>query len=188
MNASIIPLPLQHAALPSWSLRHHRLPNSIPTPWRSWLLDRGSLTARLIHAAPGRFRVHVIRECHTRPSPLEQRMLGLSDAQRVWVRDVVLYVDQHAVVIARTAIPDTTLRGADVRLKHLGNRSLGSYLFKQPSLQRTPLRASFDKTRREYPWGRYSVFRVHGKPLMVSEWFNVAIMQLTHSTTAMKQA
>lgn len=188
MSSPTSSLLLQHSALPPWSLRHHRLRASIPEGWQSWLFDSGSLTARLMRAAPGRFRVQVIRECHTKPSTLEQRMLSLNTSQRVWVRDVVLYIDQHALIVARTAIPAQTLSGCDVRLKHLGNRSLGSYLFKQPSLQRTPLRASQQTDHPDYPWGRYSLFRIHGKPLMVSEWFHRNAIQLAHSPTPPKQA
>lgn len=115
-------------------------------------------------------------------------MLGIIGSERVWVRDVVLYIDDQPLIIARTAIPEQTLRGAGVRLKHLGNRSLGSYLFTQPSLQRTPLRASQHTAQPHYPWGRYSVFRVHGKPLMVSEWFHTDILSLAHSPSSSKQA
>lgn len=188
MNSSPSSLRLQHRPLPAWSLRHHCLPAAIPKVWRSWLLDSGSLTARLMRAATGRFWVQVLRETYQQPSPLEQRMLGVSGHERIWVRDVVLYIDDQALIIARTAIPQRTLRGQGVRLQHLGDRSLGSYLFKQPSLQRTPLRVSRQTDHALYPWGRYSVFRIHGQPLMVSEWFHIDTLSLTHSTSPAKQA
>src|SRR5690606_1520563 len=79
---------------------------------------------------------------HGRPTPLERTELQLHGQHSVWVREVILLLGDTPLVYARTAVPITTLNGADKRLQSLGERSLGSFLFQQPNLRRTPLRAS----------------------------------------------
>lgn len=163
---------LLHPVVPDWSGRNRCLPALLPQPWRDWLFDRGSLTARLSALQPGQFRVQLLSQYHGRPTPLERSELGLAHGQTVWVREVILLLGDTPVVYARTAVPLATLTGAGRRLQHLGQRSLGSFLFRQPSLRRAPLQASHCKANPlGLEWSRRSVFHLWGKPLMVSEAF-----------------
>ena len=163
---------LLHPIVPGWSGRNRCQPGLLPAHWRSWLFDHGSLTARLSALQPGQFRVKLLAQFHGRPTPLEQAELGLHGQQSVWVREVILLLGDTPVVYARTVVPLSTLNGAERRLQHLGERSLGSYLFRQPSLRRAPLRATHCKANvLGLEWSRRSVFRLRGKPLMVSEAF-----------------
>lgn len=167
-----------HPLAPSWSTRNHIAPASLPAYWRDWLFDHGSLTARLSQL--GHFSVEIVREYYGRPTPLERRCLALSHQGRVWVREVILHVDQHPLVYARTAIPLTTLTGQERRLQYLGKRSLGSYLFRQPDLQRQPLRVCHcNPNPLALEWCRHSVFTLGDKPLMVSEAFSQQLATLT---------
>ncbi|MAD44673.1 MAG: chorismate--pyruvate lyase [Oceanospirillaceae bacterium] len=159
-----------------WSLRHQYPAFLLLPHWRDWLLDKGSLTARLSALQPGSFNVSVLREYHTRPTPTERRALRLSHQQTVWVREVILRLGDVPLVYARTAVPLATLSGSERRLQSLGNRSLGSYLFRQPSLQRTPLKVCHcRKNHLGLQWARYSLFRLKGKPLLVSEGFSARL-------------
>ena len=79
-----------HPARPDWSTRLNVAPQALPPFWRSWLLERGSLTARLSSLAPGRFSVDCQQEGIGYPTPAEQKELGLSANQRVWFREVLL--------------------------------------------------------------------------------------------------
>jgi chorismate--pyruvate lyase len=54
-------------SLPRWQ-RQTRAPLTIPPPWRPWLLDQGSLTARLVAASDGAFGVEVLAQALRRPS------------------------------------------------------------------------------------------------------------------------
>lgn len=159
-----------HPQVPAWSTRNRLAAYSLAEFWQDWLLDSGSLTARL--KGLGTFRVSLLREFHGSPSQLERQRLKLSAQARVWVREVVLRVDDRPLVYARTAIPHATLTGRGKRLQSLGDRSLGSYLFAQPDLQRQPLVVSHcNPNALALEWCRHSVFTLEQKALMVSEAF-----------------
>lgn len=164
---------LLHPIRPGWSGCNQCQPFLLPALWRDWLFDSGSLTARLSALRPGRFRVQVLGQYYGQPTPLERAELGLGSNASVWVREVILLLDETPLVYARTAIPRSTLTGAERRLQALGSRSLGSYLFRQPQLQRGPLRASHcSRNALGLEWSRRSVFRLGHKALMVSEAFS----------------
>ena len=170
-----------HPVSPSWSVRVNYQSFLLPYLWRSWLFDAGSLTARLKALRPGQFRVEVLNQYYDSPTSVERTEMRLSSNQKVWVREVVLMLGEVAVVYARTAIPLATLSGSEKRLQHLGNSSLGGYLFRQPHLKRGKLKVSrcaandFDLT-----WARRSVFYFGKKPLMVSEAFSQQLQDLAN--------
>lgn len=174
---------LIHAREPNWRPRYQYPRDAIPALTRGWLLDPGSLTRRLQCACRGRFSVRVLAQGRGRPHWGEMRALGLRDRGRAVIREVLLCCDGEPWVYARSVIPATTLRGRERRLDHLGNRSLGPWLFAQPSLRRTLFelvrirpgdggyRAATGSDSGPPIWGRRSVFSVHGRPLLVSEVF-----------------
>ncbi len=153
----------------------------LPAPLRGWLLNDSSLTRRLQLACKGRFSVELISLGWARPRLDESQALGTSPRQRALIRQVRLWCDEQPWVFARTVIPVRSLRGAQRRLAHLGNRPLGAYLFAHPALQRSPLQVTqINSTSRLLAdcaplqprvWGRRSLFRLQGHPLLVSEFF-----------------
>ena len=162
-----------HPASPEWSGRANVAATGLSHFWRDWLFDEGSLTARLSALKPGAFRVECQSEGYGIPTQTERRGLHLQGSDRVWFREVILYLGDCPLVYARTAVPLSSLTGPARRLQHLGNRSLGSYLFRQPSLQRSPLHVSHCSLNSlGLKWCRRSVFRVHNRALMVSEAFS----------------
>ncbi|MCB1615384.1 MAG: chorismate lyase [Pseudomonadales bacterium] len=143
----------------------------------NWLLDRGSLTRRLIEAGEGDFRVEILRQGVGTPRCDESRALGLCSRQRALIREVLLYVKGEPWVYARSVIPCQSLQGPLAYLKKLDNRPLGALLFRDPGMRRSPIEigrlpASRVPLAVSGPrWGRRSVFWLKGKPLLVSETF-----------------
>jgi len=150
-----------------------------------WLLDRASLTRRIIDACDGQFRVKVLSQQWRRPMSNEARALGMRRSGRALVRQVQLLCNDVPWVYARTVIPRHTLTGAQRRLSQLKSRSLGAMLFADPTMRRGELQLArlnvHDKlhtivTRQldQTPavmWGRRSVFTLARKSLLVSEIF-----------------
>lgn len=168
-----------HPIAPSWSAKNNYQSFLLPAAWRSWLFDSGSLTARLKALQPGAFWVQVLQQYYAAPTRIEQTEMQLDANQKVWIREVVLHLADTPVVYARTAIPLHTLCGNEKRLQHLGNSSLGSFLFRQPNLTRGKLMVSHCQNNDlGLTWARRSVFYLGSKPLMVSEAFSQHLQQL----------
>jgi len=174
-----------HRQPPRWRPQHQWLRSRIPAPLAGWLLDTDSLTARIRRVCCGAFRVRVLGQGWARPRLDERRALGMRAGERALVREVQLLCDGEPWVYARTIIPASTLCGPQRRLAHLGERPLGAFLFADPGMRRGPVElacirrgeqmyATAVSGLRRRPaaiWGRRSVFRVGGKPLLVSEVF-----------------
>jgi chorismate--pyruvate lyase len=157
----------------------------VPRALLAWLLDSTSLTRRLIQVCEGRFRVRVLAQGRARPQRCEARALGIRAGETALVREVQLLCDGQPWVFARTVIPQSTLRGPNRRLARLGERPLGAVLFADRSMTREPVElarigpgqalfegacAGLEAAPAEI-WGRRSVFRLRGRPLLVSEIF-----------------
>ncbi|MDX2458403.1 MAG: chorismate lyase [Gammaproteobacteria bacterium] len=168
-----------------WKPHRCFLRSSIPAGLSDWLLDRASLTRRLQQLCPGKFRVQVLSQVRDRPRLDEAQVLGMQHREMAIVRQVLLLCGRNPRVYARTVIPVTSLRGKLQRLAGLGTRPLGGVLFADPGMRRgivelaeiLPGQAVFAAATghmRQRPaaiWGRRSVFRISGKPLLVSEIF-----------------
>lgn len=131
----------------------------------------------------------VLAQRWAHPMRNEARALGLNSGRFALVREVCLRCDEVAWVYARTVIPRVTLTGATRRLARLRARSLGAFLFADPTLRRggteiarlTPRDPLYGLATRALAappgvlWGRRARFTVHGKALLVSEIFLPAI-------------
>lgn len=106
---------------------------------RYWLQVEGSFTRALQRQCTETFHVEVQHEGFAVPTREEAQHLGLPARQRAWIREVRLCGDGQPWVLARTIIPLSCLEGRGRRLRHLGNRPLGAYLFSSPDWQRGPL-------------------------------------------------
>ena len=177
---------MRHPRSPHWYGKDYQRHLDIPEKVTSWLMDVDSLTARLICACDGEFSVRLLRQYRTRPDPSESRALGLRLGEGVLAREVQLLCNNKPWVFARSVIPNKTLSGRHRRLKHLGESPLGAYLFKDKSMKRdavelaciTPAHQLFaiateKNTSKNVAaiWGRRSLFRLSGKPILVSEFF-----------------
>lgn len=161
--------------------QHHQLRHCIPAPVRSWLLDEASLTQRLVKASQGEFEVRLQGQFWALPMASERQALDLSPRSMTLVRETLLVGRQQPWVYARSIIPATSLVGKNRSLRALGNRSLGSWLFQQPGMSRSPFAVALlapanspvpsELQQQQSLWGRRSVFQVNGAPLLVCEIF-----------------
>ena len=174
-----------HSHAGRWKPGRNYLRSSIPRDLSGWLLDTASLTLRLQRLCPGRFQVRVLSQAWGTPRIDEARALDMRPGRLAIIRQVHLLCDGQPRVYARTVIPVTSLRGKLKRLAHLGTRPLGGLLFADPGMQRggvelarigrgQSLYQAATCHLRQHPeaiWGRRSVFRLSGRPLLVSEVF-----------------
>jgi chorismate--pyruvate lyase len=143
------------------------------TEWWQWVASTDSLTARLMNAgAPASFRVRLLDQRLGRPYPDEALALGQPLNRWAWLREVALCLDDRPWVLARSVAPLNRLNGH--RLEGLGERSLGSWLFSQPDLQRGAIEIS--STPAPFaalpgPWGRRSILRHRRFTVLVQEFF-----------------
>lgn len=160
----------------------------LPRALCPWLLDEGSLTARLIEHSAQQFAVRLLRQGWGEAFTGEYRLLQSPLRQKMLVREVVLEGAGQAWVFARSLVPVTSLQGRLKALKHLDNRPLGALLFQDPGMRRGPIQVARIKPQHNYVhpsaaptngealWGRRSVFYLDQQPLMVSEVFLPAFL------------
>lgn len=174
---------------PRWHRADRLHRRRVPAHVRPWLLVGGSLTAHVRALCPGGFGLRVLRQRRARPRPDEARALRLDPAALVLLREVALCCGERPLVIARTVIPLTSLRGRQRRLAGLGRRPLGALLFADRSTRRGPLAIARLDLRQAGVhgaprglgpvWGRRAVFRLGGAPLLVAEFFLPALYEGT---------
>jgi chorismate--pyruvate lyase len=157
----------------------------IPADINHWLLDQGSLTARLKKACKQEFRVRLVDQGWGRVLHSEGVLLGMRGGEVAVIREVELLIDGVPWVFARTVIPASSLHGPSKRLTMLGTKPLGEVLFADPRTHRMlmeiaslrPRHNLFTKavkrldTQPEQLWGRRTLFQLSGSPLLVNELF-----------------
>jgi chorismate lyase len=159
---------------------------------RSWLQCRGSLT-RHIQAQCNDFRVEPVFQSFATVHRDERVVIDLRPGELAMVREVFLYCKYTPVVFAHSVVARKDLRGAWRGLSSLGNRSLGSVLFGNPKITRTPFQFKklhhrhtlFERACLKLPlkppglWARRSLFTLHGQSILVTEVFLPGILDLT---------
>lgn len=167
-----------------WYPHSRFLRSTLPDGLADWLLDTASLTRRLQSLCPGGFEVRVLAQGRAQPFRHEAQLLGMRNKGNALVREVQLLCNGKPWVYARTVIPCSSMRGRLRRLARLGNRPLGAVLFADPGMRRGEVElacirpgevlhraANVGSRARQPVWGRRSVFRIAGHPLLVSEIF-----------------
>jgi chorismate--pyruvate lyase len=159
---------------------------------RRWLLDRGSLTRR-IQLRCEHFRLDMLSQRIARVLHDEREVLGLRAGARCVEREVSLNGGSRPLVFAHSVVAPRALNGAWRMLAGLGSRPLGAALFADPRIRRYPLHFRQLNCRHalhkracgllaEPPallWARRSLFVLRGSPLLVTEIFLPAILELT---------
>jgi chorismate--pyruvate lyase len=175
----------KHRLEPRWQAHGPLARHGAPAALLDWLLDPGSLTARLLEICQGTFRVLPRYQGWQRPMLNEAQALGMLPQELCFVREVHLLCEERPWVFARTVIPVRTLSGPRRRLARLGRKPLGAFLFADPRMQRSgievaaltvdqPLYQRAVSPLAQAPariWGRRSAFYLAGRPLLVSEIF-----------------
>jgi chorismate lyase len=138
--------------------------------YRTWLIDQGSLTARLQRCVDS-FSVLPLKSKPAKVGVDECKVLGIHPKRNHFVREVLLMSDATPLVFAHSVLSGQT-RGCALFMTKLGNRPLGASLFKNPSICRGPIQyrklAHHDLLRKEASrhqiqlpkgiWARRSVF------------------------------
>ncbi len=152
--------------------------------YRKWLIDDGSLTARLKMRYTD-FAVRPVLLKNAKAFTDESALLGLKASQHALIREVLLKGNNQPVVFAHSVLPYASLRGAWNRFGKLGNKPLGAALFANPKVKRTPLeykklsaRNSISMRLAEHMpnmpkalWARRSVFQLNCARILVTEIF-----------------
>lgn len=161
--------------------------------YRSWLEEPGSLTARLRRLAGAGFGVRLLGQGMGRPFVGELGVLGLPERRLALTREVLLFGIERPLVLARTVMPPSALRGEHCALARLGNRPLGEVLFAQRGLRRPRLEFAKVLPMDWLPgvalgygldgpvWGRRSLYEVDHVALLVCEFFLPAVLSLEKS-------
>ena len=179
-------MPLRPRPLP-W----HPCPPPSPCPYRSWLVDRGSLTRRIQERCPA-FGVRALRLGMGKAGRDEAASVGLRRRALALLREVYLHCGDAPVVFAHSVIPRASLRGPWHGLAKMGNKPLGAALFADPRVNREPFQYKKLNRRHElyrracrvladsppHLWARRSVFRRGRHPILVTEVFLPAILGL----------
>lgn len=161
-----------------------RMPLGTQGALRDWLLDPGSLTAR-IKSRCREFRVRVIAQGRVRGGLDEAPLFGIRGARTLLGRDVLLMCGDVPLVFAHSVLRAEDVRGPWRAVSGMGSKPLGAALFADPRIVRHPLRyrwlraghplysAAMAAVRTELPplWARRSLFRLQGAPLLVTEVF-----------------
>ena len=150
----------------------------------SWLIERGSLTLRLKNQFQG-FSVNPQRQLRKKCFIGDTSVLNMPIRMNSLIREVTLNNNGQALVFAHSVIPFNSLVGTWRNLGKLGNRSLGTALFANPLVTRTPI--TFKKLGLNHPlyqlavqhqyyppkflWARRSVFKLKSAKILVTEVF-----------------
>ena len=163
---------------------------------KDWLTRGGSLTRHL--GSLGRVQLRVVDERVDQAWPDEIASLGLRPRTPVWVREIVLQVDQVPFVAAHSVVPLPASRGVWQAIRALGTRPLAELLYADPSVTRSALvsrrltarhplhrfAASWCAAPQHSLLARRSVFERAHAPLLVTEcmlpalWDALACTQL----------
>lgn len=177
---NIVSIKKSFAMQPRWR-RGLVVKSKLPIALQRWLLNNGSLTARLLALFQGDLKVEIISQYWGTPRTDEALAMAIVPRAKVLIREVILHGGGQACIYARSILPYRSLTGHMRAMRKLDNRPLGAWLFSQPNMRRGPLTvASFQHNEVELPalvqqnhplWGRRSVFYIDDKPLLVSEIF-----------------
>ncbi len=168
---------------PHWKKKHPGLQQKLPTNVHSWVYEKNSLTRRLRQVYGHEVTVEILFH-RWKPAFLgECDRLNLPHQQFNLVREVLLHAAGKPLILARTILPEHTIKIAKRNLSHLGTRPLGEVIFAYPNLERLELNTCCipyslwtpeltDRVNIEQQvWGRRTVYAIQKQKMLVSEFF-----------------
>jgi chorismate--pyruvate lyase len=165
---------------------HHDLPENV----QSWTYESGSLTQRLRDTYGGKVTVKILFHQWRVPFLGERKQLNMPLQRYGLTREVLLHAQGLPLLLARTIIPEETIRAAHRNLAHLGAKPLGEVIFAYPDLERITLdlalipqsawtqQAQLCAKINASVWGRRTVYAIQNRPMLVSEFFLPEILGL----------
>ncbi|MDR3490665.1 MAG: chorismate lyase [Gammaproteobacteria bacterium] len=174
----------------NWQPAPYLKANNVSPELIEWLSYPGSFMTRLEDHGVVNPKIIVLNETSKRPELDEMQWLEMKPRVFARIREVLICSDAGKWMVARTVIPLATLTGREKQLAHLKTRSLGSVLFKDPTVERTefeyacvkPGMSLYTKCKAyenapQY-WARRSLFYVKEKPLLLTEVFLPGVEKL----------
>lgn len=183
---------MPHFILPPRWRRASCIQHSAITPLLiPWILHTGSLTARLRQHCD-LLKVRILAQ---RLQPVrydEAVQLNISARELVISRDVELICDNKVCVFAHSVFSRKILQGKGYALQKTGARPLIEILATDPNLKRSeievvqlyPGERAYErallhaKNKPKALWCRRSIFTFFGQPVLVSETFLPAVLEL----------
>lgn len=175
---------------PRWQIASTRLKQALPANLQSWIYEPHSLTRRLRKVYGKSVTVDLLFH-RKRPALLgECRLLKLPSQRYNLIREVLLHADGKPLILARTVLPEPTIKIAKRNLSHLGTRPLGEVIFTYPKLEKWALNISCVEQNQwstqlleqvvmgRQIWGRRTVYAIYQHPLLVSEFFMPGALEL----------
>ena len=166
-----------------WKQPHPGIKQTLPDDVCSWVYEKNSLTRRLCQTYGAALSVKILFH-RWKPAFLSEcKLLGLPHQQFNLVREVLLHAEGKPLILARTILPEKTIKIAKRNLSHLGTRPLGEVIFSYPKLERRALNVCCVEAAQWAPglnntvniegkvWGRRTVYAIHHQNLLVSEFF-----------------
>ncbi len=175
---------------PDWKPNHPGIRHTLPVNVSSWVFEADSLTKRLRSFYGKRFSVLILFHRRKQAYLSECRQLHLPHQQYNLVREVLLHADGKPLILARTILPEKTIKIAKRNLSHLGTRPLGEVIFSYPNLERLQLEIAAVKQETWSPqlrqqvniehtvWGRRTAYAIQKQPLLVSEFFMPGALEI----------
>lgn len=151
--------------------------------FREWLCDGHSMTRRMrrIHQ---HVSIDVISHKHNLPTLEEAVALKIKPTNLCSIREIVMWCDGQPWLYARTVMPFSALVGNMARLRYLGTRPLGQFLFQNSAIARsqfqftaiTPEDEIFHKAvpigwTAQKLWARRSSFTIRQHAILLTEIF-----------------
>ncbi len=168
---------------PTWREHRQGSQHQLSEAVQSWAYEPGSLTKRLRDYYGNAISVSLLFHQWRSPYLSERIQLGLPLCRYALTREVMLHTNGKPLLLARSIIPEDTIKVAHRNLSHLGTRPLGEVIFSYPDLERIAMElalltpSSWSKPAQEKAkieecvWGRRTVYAIHKRPMLVSEFF-----------------
>lgn len=168
---------------PRWKINRQGFQLNLPSDVASWVYEAHSLTQRLRSYYGNHVRVKILYHQWRHPFVKESFRLNLDYQHYALIREVLLYVEDKPLLLARTVLPKKTIQIAKRNLSQLGTRPLGEVIFSYPHLERlesevccVPLITWSLSLKQQFElnpivWGRRTVYAIQKQPLLVSEFF-----------------
>lgn len=155
-----------------WCPETHPQVGAISAEWRHWLLNRGSLTQRLVDFSDNDFEVKVLFQGWEKPLLHEARELNIPLNLVARIREVELHCHGVAYVFARSVMPLQIFLQQRHVLANIGTRPLGHLLFKDGKMRSSKRSISrYQTSDRHSIFGRSTPYRYADQEILVSEFF-----------------
>jgi chorismate--pyruvate lyase len=168
---------------PLWVENRSGTRHTLPENVQSWTYEPGSLTQRLRDYYGDAIGVKILLQQWNTPFLSERRLLKLHENKYSLIREVLLHANGKPLILARTIIPEKTIKVAKSNLAHLGSRPLGEVIFSYPKLERIEMdvtlinpptwtQTAIAEAHIDQPiWGRRTVYAIAQRQMLVSEFF-----------------